>query len=218
MQPVLLWRLLLLLVLQSVLALTIKEPFPTFSIPRDPNCLSDGYATYICHRQAPPCPSMREHFDLRKEEYMADRRYLVYGHNGLRNRLAQKLNTCDMLHLNWDNKLAEMANRHHRHCERVIYETGNYMLDFPHHEHELFRRTYQGTSGVFARNSYFCPNLYVNNFIEYAVGKWYSLHQKLKPPTPIIHKEDKYLKLFGDNPFTHMIYPQTYRVGCSYAQ
>lgn len=215
MQPVLAWTLLL----PIALAVAIREPWsPTFTIPKDPNCLSDGYATYICVREAPPCPGLREHFDLRKEEYKDMRKFLIYGHNGLRNRLAQKLNICDMLHMTWDNKLAEVANRHHRHCERETYEAGNYMINISVDEDELLRRTYQGSMGVFGRNAFFCPNIYVNNFIEFAVGKWYSRHQKLKPPTPVIRKGQEYLRLAGDNSFTHMIYPQTYRVGCSYAQ
>lgn len=205
--------------LQCALAMTRRDPWtPTFTIPKDPNCLSDGYATYICVRQPPLCTSMREHFDLRKMEFKAERRYLIYGHNGLRNRLAQKLNTCDMLHMTWDDTLAEVANRHHRHCQRVTYETEHYMIDIPDHKHEVFRRTYQGSTGVFSRNAFFCPNIYLHNFIEFAVGKWYSLHQKLMPPTLLIHKKNTYLKLFGDNAFTHIIYPQTFRVGCSYAQ
>lgn len=218
MQPVLAETLLLLL-LQIGLAVAAREPWtPTFTIPKDPNCLSDGYTTYICVKEPPPCPGLRQHFDLRKEEYKGERKFLIYGHNGLRNRLAQKLNVCDMLHITWDNKLAELANRHHRHCERATYETEKHMINIPGSEEELLRRTYQGGAGVFGRNAFFCPNIYVNNFIEFAVGKWYSLHQKLKPPIPVILREKEYLKIAGDNAFTHMIYPQTFRAGCSYAQ
>lgn len=210
MQRVLL-RLLILVLLSGLVELKF-----TFTIPDNPNCLSDASGRFFCHSPPPPCQSMRHHYDLRQKETVGYRSFLLYGHNGLRNRLAIKLNTVDMLHVTWDDKLAELSNRHHRHCHRQMHDSQEETINNSD-EWMLYRRVFSGKNNL-SRNSFFWPNIYLNNILETAVGTWYSRHQQLKYPKEIKYKERDYLVINGDNSFTHIINPQTYRMGCSYAK
>lgn len=183
-------------------------------IPNDENCLSDQTGWFECIPPPPPCRSMKQHHDLRKKEAAGDRYFLLYGHNGLRNRLAKKLNTVDMLHVTWDDRLAELSNRHHRHCQRQLNdsETESIIAD-----EEIQNRTTYSSKPKLSRNSFFWPDIYVNKFFEIAVGTWYSRHQRLKFPKERTYNGLDHLMLIGENSFTHIINPRTYRMGCSFA-
>lgn len=209
MQSVLL-RLLILGLLSGLVELKY-----TFTIPEDANCLSNAHGKFYCYPAPPPCPSMRHHYDLRQKETVGYRSFLLYGHNGLRNRLAIKLNIVNMLHVTWDDKLAELSNRHHRYCQRQMNDSIMRTTD-DNDESMLYPRVNKGKSNL-SRNSFFWPNIYLSNILETAVGTWYSSHQQLKYPVNTKYKEYDYLAIMGDNSFTHIINPQTYRMGCSYA-
>ncbi|XP_030369263.1 scoloptoxin SSD43-like [Scaptodrosophila lebanonensis] len=162
-----------------------------------------------------------QHFDLRLPEHTKKKNMLLVAHNGLRNRLASKLNMGDMLMMEWDDPLTELANRYHVHClihrvddcgnETVIDEGTIYKM-----QHE---RVYGGRRKDIARNTFFLPiNQIHSNFIELALVNWYFDHQKLPRPKLTNYETFKYYELIGDNNFTHMMCPQTYRIGCSYAK
>ncbi|XP_034478081.1 glioma pathogenesis-related protein 1-like [Drosophila innubila] len=146
--------------------------------------------------------------------------FLIFGHNGLRNRLAMILNTCDMLRMSWDDELAELSNRHHRNCERKLACSSKPPKTIVglNRESQLQQKMFSGNSTHLARNHFFHDNIYSTNFIESAVGNWYMEHTSVEFPTRTISNENDYYQLMGDNSFTHIINPQTYRVGCSYAR
>lgn len=46
------------------------------------------------------------------------KRWIVYGHNALRDRIAVKKNVSNMVKLAWDEQLHEMAMQWIKHCRR----------------------------------------------------------------------------------------------------
>ncbi|EDW02158.1 GH21839 [Drosophila grimshawi] len=186
----------------------------TFDLLSDHKCVIDCNGVFKCHDDDIHCPSLQKHFDLHDDENTDIRSLLIYGHNGLRNRLALKLNICDMLHVSWDSNLAELANRHHRHCmRRVTCEAARNHLNKAED-----RKIGQSKNGNLAQSSYFLKNIYATNFIEYAVGSWYESHTQLEYPTKTKYHKNTYYKLIGINTFTHIIKPQMHRLGCSYSR
>lgn len=188
-------------------------------IPKMENCLLECDREFRC-LEVRNCDSLQYHYDLRNDKHSDKRELLIYGHNGLRNRLALILDTCDMLRMSWDDDLAELSNRHHRNCEQKIVcssKVEKSSLDI-NEERKLFQKVFIGNTSHLGRNSYFHENIYSTNFFESAVGNWYMEHMQIEFPKKIKNNEKIYYKLLADNSFTHIINPQTHRVGCSYAR
>ncbi|XP_064542960.1 glioma pathogenesis-related protein 1-like [Drosophila montana] len=203
------------LLLHSVTADDLVKENRLFIPPEDNNLMNcDGKFEFFDKRLA--CPSLMNIYNLRDKENSEMKELLLFGHNGLRNRLAKKLDGCDMLEMSWDNNLAELARRHHKYCQRLIDcdITSNLSA---HADARKFKKIIRGQYIDVARSSFFLKDIYSTNFIPYVLSSWYETHIELKFPTKVEYNRTKYYKIVGDNSFTHIIKPQTYQLGCSYA-
>ncbi|EDW61908.2 CRISP/Allergen/PR-1 [Drosophila virilis] len=205
-----------LLFLHSVATNNFVDENRLFIPPEDNNLMNcDGNFEYLGARIA--CPSLMNIYNLRDREYREIKKLLLFGHNGLRNRLAIKLDACDMLEMSWDNNLAELARRHHKYCQRLIDCDIVANLSGKGLDPRVYRKVVRGQHIDVARSSFFLKNIYSTNFIPFVLSSWYETHIELKFPQKVEHKKQKYYRILGDNSFTRMIKPQTYQLGCSYA-
>lgn len=198
---------------------TFRSVASELVIPDSKDCILDCDGQFQCGEQL-NCEQMDCHFDMTQYQNIKKRTFLLFGHNGLRNRLALILDTCDMLRMSWDDDLAELSNRHHRNCERILNcnSMQSKLIEDIKEEHMLNRRVFGGNTTQLGRNSYFHDNVYSTNFIELAIGSWYMEHMTVPFPKRVTFNKHEHYKLIGDNSFTNIINPQTHRVGCSYAR
>ncbi|XP_023160546.2 uncharacterized protein LOC111592523 [Drosophila hydei] len=203
----------------SCLALnTVGNLLNRLYFPGNQSCLLNCFGNYLCKHHIKKCTSLLKHYDLSgtDEKYEEYRKLLIYGHNGLRNRLATKLNLCDMLEIRWNDRLAMYANRHHTLCHRNIMcdAQNTRYLHMPDSEYA----PYEAKNFNISRNGFFYRNTYSANFIPFALSNWYEAHTSLNFPKLIQHKNQTYYKLVGGyNSFFNMINPQTQMMGCSIA-
>ncbi|TDG51476.1 hypothetical protein AWZ03_001936 [Drosophila navojoa] len=192
-------------------------------VPENQSCVYNCAGVIKCQGYIPKCDAITQHYNLAtddNDENKEFRELLLHGHNGLRNRLAIKLNICDMLQIEWNNKLALYASRHHSFCHKGI------MCDTQGNLHANLMRSNSTSEKPFfyylinlSRNSFFYSNTYSRNFIPYALSHWYEAHIDLKFPKRIEVDNRTYYELAGQsNSFFNMVNPSIQVMGCSIAK
>ncbi|EDW09353.2 uncharacterized protein LOC6579524 [Drosophila mojavensis] len=191
-------------------------------LPENQSCIYNCDGVIKCKGHIPKCDSIIKHYNLATDDNDANKEFrelLLFGHNGLRNRLAAKLNLCDMLEIKWNNKLALYASRHHSFCHKSIMcdseldSNVNLQQSRPRDKRQISHMVNM------SRNSFFYSNTYSTAFIPFALSNWYAAHVKLKFPKRIDVNNRTYYALAGQsNSFYNMVNPIIQTMGCSIAK
>ncbi|XP_023032117.2 uncharacterized protein LOC111518738 [Drosophila willistoni] len=160
--------------------------------------------------------SMINYIDLNLAENKKLRDLIVFGHNGLRNRLAERLNVCDMITMFWDTKLSDMAR-----CQHINCTTHQQDMQF---NQRLGKPTLLKFGNLTAKDlawsMFMWPNFQMENFIQRAIFHWYRDHMWLKRPQKVylVHRWYYELHFERTNRFAQIINPPTNALGCSLAK
>ncbi|XP_020712896.1 venom allergen 5.02 [Ceratitis capitata] len=158
-------------------------------------------------------------FDNKELRDMGLRDQLIIAHNGLRQRIAQRMHVGNMVLVKWSEQLTQMATNWAQLCRPYVDD------ECTHMSKQLNLRTLMNITngdqveGMYVAMNRFCINaLYLpRELIEMAFHFWYFEKDYMNEPTFKAYEELLLGFLSGDNNFTHLAYPLVRRFGCSVA-
>ncbi|XP_075156668.1 venom allergen 5-like [Haematobia irritans] len=149
------------------------------------------------------------------------KKILIMGHNGLRNRIAERMMVANMVEMVWQDELATMAMHYLESCRP--YETDQCAMltqqSGVHEQHSHFSGSFKSSYHHVAQNRYVQKKIhYPNLLIENALRSWYMEKDSMKPPTVEfnIRLQNKVGHIVSENNFTHLASPLTTHFGCAF--
>lgn len=137
--------------------------------------------------------------------------YIIEGFNGIRNRIARRMNVSNMIRVTHDKYLEKMARKILLRCEEYI--TKDKCTQFG--GQVPGKRDY--STVVMTSFSQEIKFLHPN-FIQYVLGTWYSEKNFMERPAfpPEINPDspEDYGAITIDNNFTYLAHPEVEKVGC----
>ncbi|XP_055909107.1 scoloptoxin SSD976-like [Eupeodes corollae] len=173
-----------------------------------------GKAKHIlCHvKPQPKCSDNFYLFNLDESNLKND---VLLGLNGLRNRIADKMQVANMISLSWDDELTFMAETFLEQCKLYAKNPCTNLGDSKENAAEKEPRYYHIAESYAFRKTNFFPN----NFFPSILRDWYYEKNNMKAPEISKSKFNEYYGVLkGHNNFTRLANPILSRVGCGLAR
>ncbi|XP_058983237.1 venom allergen 5-like isoform X1 [Musca domestica] len=149
---------------------------------------------------------------------------LIMGHNGIRNRIADRMMVANMVEMVWHEELAAMAQIYLAMCKPFTTDpcanlTHHYDHNDDHAHHTHFSGSTRTTYRDVAQSRYLQRSIhYPNLLIENALRAWYLERDSMMAPTFNFNSllQSEVGHIVGENNFTHLASPLTSHFGCAF--
>lgn len=144
---------------------------------------------------------------------------LIVAHNGLRERIASRMNVANMVLNKWSKQLSTMAENWANQC-RPNEDDECTHTSLPMSVETLINISQTNQQEMFVAMNHFCiTSLYLpRELLQMAFNAWYFEKDHMQAPKKQNFQNLTLGLLSGENNFTHLAFPRVRRIGCSVAR